>query len=150
MACSSNVMDKIEMESLGQKGGDVDNTGPIIKYYQATELIPSPKPPLHQLLKKEPAAWAFVQISSGVLNVGLGVVFAVVFPIENLLLTLFRVPIVTGLLFLMAGLMSTLLHRRPGLLQVEILILCVTLLDMIISGVLILFINTEKRRHEKE
>lgn len=34
--------------------------------------------------------------------------------------------------------------------QVEILVLCVTLLDMLVSTVLILLINAEKRRHEKK
>ncbi|XP_047664464.1 uncharacterized protein si:ch211-269k10.4 isoform X2 [Tachysurus fulvidraco] len=59
-----------------------------------------------------------MQISSGILSIGLGVVFAASFPIDGLLLTLFRVTIVTGILFVAAGFFSLMLHRNPRLLQI--------------------------------
>lgn len=172
------------MEDHSARRGHREDEGPLIKHYRVSELIPAPELPLHQLLKREPAVWAAVQISSGVLSIGLGVMFAVSFPINHLFLILFRVPIITGILFLIAGLFSMLLYRHPTILQmcfhsnifclvvaaigavllcvdlvgkeknlehqVEILVLCVTLLDMLVSTVLILLINAEKRRHEKK
>ncbi|XP_053467073.1 uncharacterized protein si:ch211-269k10.4 isoform X2 [Ictalurus furcatus] len=191
MACVNLSMDV--MEDHSERRGHRDDEGPLIKHYRVSELIPAPELPLHQLLKREPAVWAAVQISSGVLSVGLGVMFAVSFPINHLLLILFRVPIITGILFLTAGFFSMLLYRHPAILQmcfhsnifclvvaalgavllcvdlakhnaipdnekqekklqheVEALVLCVTLLDMLVSTVLIFLINAEKRRHEKK
>ncbi|XP_066502000.1 uncharacterized protein si:ch211-269k10.4 [Hoplias malabaricus] len=165
------------------KGSDVD---PLIKYYKATTLIPAKPLPLHRLLDKQPAAWASVQIVSGILSFGLGAVFAVEFEIHNLFLTLFRVPLLTGIMFLLAGCLSSLLHKHPGLLQVcfasnvlclvvaligavllcvdfatmvpedsvkyqvEIVVLCVTVLDIVVSAVLIFLIHIEKRNIEKD
>uniref|UniRef100_A0A3B1K9B0 Si:ch211-269k10.4 n=1 Tax=Astyanax mexicanus TaxID=7994 RepID=A0A3B1K9B0_ASTMX len=141
---------------------------PLIKYYKATTLIPDKPPALHRLLDKQPAAWAqSVQITSGILSFGLGVVFAVAFGMEELLLTLFRVPILTGIMFLVAGFLSNLLYKHPGLLQIcfhsnilclvvaavgvvllcvdlEVVVLCVTVLDMLVSIILIIFIRMEK------
>ncbi|KAG7318028.1 hypothetical protein KOW79_019063 [Hemibagrus wyckioides] len=186
MACANFAMDLIDDHSA-RRGAQGDE-GPLIKHYRVSELIPAPELPLHQLLKREPAIWAGMQISSGVLSIGLGIMFAASFRIEDLLLTLFRVPIISGILFLVAGFFSIMLYRNPGLLQmcfhsnvlclalasigfvllcldlskpvhlqhhpisyqVEILVLCVTLLDMIISTVLIFLINAEKRRHRKK
>ncbi|KAI5092458.1 hypothetical protein C0J45_18089 [Silurus meridionalis] len=192
MACANFAMDVIEGSS-GRRDGEGDE-GLLIKHYRVSELIPSPKLPLHRLLKREPAVWAAVQISSGVLSVGIGVMFAASFGIADLLLTLFRVPIVSGVLFLFTGVLSMLLYRHPTLLQmcfqanifclamamlgavllcvdlggkkthvksndesgselyhqVESLVLCVTLLDMLISFVLVLLICAEKRRQEKK
>ncbi|KAG9283812.1 uncharacterized protein si:ch211-269k10.4 [Astyanax mexicanus] len=156
---------------------------PLIKYYKATTLIPDKPPALHRLLDKQPAAWASVQITSGILSFGLGVVFAVAFGMEELLLTLFRVPILTGIMFLVAGFLSNLLYKHPGLLQicfhsnilclvvaavgvvllcvdlaknqedlrlkVEVVVLCVTVLDMLVSIILIIFIRMEKLNLEK-
>lgn len=181
------------MEDHSERRERRDDEGPLIKHYRVSELIPAPELPLHHLLKREPAVWAAVQISSGILSIGLGVMFAVSFPINHLLLILFRVPIITGILFLTAGSFSMLLYRHPTILQmcfhsnifclvvaaigavllcvdlpknnvdsearnpgreleheVEILVLCVTLLDMLVSIVLIFFINAERRRHEKK
>ncbi|KAI5611882.1 hypothetical protein C0J50_0550 [Silurus asotus] len=96
MACANFAMDVIEGSS-GRREGEGDE-GLLIKHYRVSELIPSPKLPLHRLLKREPAVWAAVQVSSGVLSVGIGVMFAASFGIADLLLTLFRVPIVSGVL----------------------------------------------------
>ncbi|KAK3541352.1 hypothetical protein QTP86_023085 [Hemibagrus guttatus] len=184
MACVNFAMDVIDDHSA-RRGAQGDE-GPLIKHYRVAELIPAPELPLHQLLKKEPAIWAGMQISSGVFSIGLGIVFAVSLEIDDLLLTLFRVPIISGILFLVSGFFSIMLYRNPGLLQmcfhsnvlclftavigfvllcvdlskgtlldwiphqVELLVLCVTLSDMIISTILIFLINAEKRRHRKK
>ncbi|KAL6462363.1 hypothetical protein MHYP_G00287850 [Metynnis hypsauchen] len=185
MARASIAMDVIEEDP--RKHGrltDEDDSHPLIKYYKATTLIPDKPPPLHRLLDRQPAAWASVQITSGILSFGLGVVFAVVFGIDQFLLTLFRVPLLTGIMFLVAGFLSNLLYKHPGLLQVcfcsnilclvvasvgavllcvdlatpqpdklhfqvEIVVLCVTLLDMVVSAILIIFMHAEKRNVEK-
>ncbi|MCI4391148.1 hypothetical protein PGIGA_G00131060 [Pangasianodon gigas] len=183
MACVNFSMDVIEDPS-GRHGQQGDGS-PLIKHYRVSELVPAPALPLHQLLKREPAVWAAVQISSGILSIGIGIMFAACFKIDHMLLTLFRVPIISGILFLIAGFLSTLLYRHPALLQmcfhsnifclsvaaigavllfvdigknkatdlhhqVEILVLCVTVLDMLVSVVLISFIYAEKRRHERK
>ncbi|XP_047664323.1 uncharacterized protein LOC113634376 [Tachysurus fulvidraco] len=123
--------------------------GPLIKHYRVSELVPDPQIPLHRLMKREPAVWAAMQISSGILSIGLGVVFAASFPIDGLLLTLFRVTIVTGILFcfhsnifcLVISTIGTVLLcvdiNKSGLhhfvFSVEFLVLFVTLFDMLIS-----------------
>ncbi|KAI4894724.1 hypothetical protein NFI96_031719 [Prochilodus magdalenae] len=117
MARASIAMDIIE-EHPRKHGHGEEDSHPLIKYYKATTLIPDKPHLMHQLLDKQPAAWASVQISSGILSFGLGVVFAAVFGIGELLLTLFRVPLLTGIMFLGAGFLSNLLYKNPGLLQV--------------------------------
>ncbi|KAL7840362.1 hypothetical protein AOLI_G00256850 [Acnodon oligacanthus] len=180
MARAAIPMDIIEEDTrIHGRLTDEDDSHPLIKYYKATTLIPDKQPPLHQLLDRQPAAWASVQVTSGILSLGLGVVFAVAFGIDKFLLTLFRVPLLTGTMFLVAGFLSNLLYKHPGLLQVcfysnilclavatvgavllcvdlaepqpdklhfqvEIVVLCVTLLDMVVSAVLIAFMHAEK------
>ncbi|XP_072548596.1 uncharacterized protein [Salminus brasiliensis] len=181
MARANIAMDIIE-DKHGHQPGE-DDGQPLIKYYKATVMIPDKPPVLHRLLDKQPAAWASVQITSGILSFGLGLVFAVAFGIDKMLLTLFRVPLLTGIMFLVAGFLSNLLYKHPGLLQtcfysnilclvvaavgavllcvdlskdqdvlrlkVEVVVLCVTVLDMIVSAVLIVFIYLEKRNLER-
>ena len=57
MACADIPMDILgpeseeqEYEEAGEQRGEL-----LIKYYQATELMPAPKGPLHDLLLKQPA-----------------------------------------------------------------------------------------------
>ncbi|KAI7806230.1 uncharacterized protein si:ch211-269k10.4 [Triplophysa rosa] len=156
---------------------------PLVKYYRASEPLPGVKPVLHNFLRKGPASWAAVQASSGILSVGIGVMFAASFDINFFLLTLFRVPIVTGILFILTGIMSNVLYRHPELLQtcffanivclivsvvgmillsidlgihvphkiqykMEVLVLCVTLMDTIIAAVLIFLIHREKQNQK--
>ncbi|XP_060756430.1 uncharacterized protein si:ch211-269k10.4 [Neoarius graeffei] len=181
MASVNFAMDTIEDHPRGHR----DDDGPLIKHYRVTELIPAKKLPLHRLLKREPAVWAAVQISSGILSIALGIMFAVYFQIQDILLTLFRVPVMSGILFLVAGVFSMLLYRHPALLQtcfhanifcltvatigavllcvdlakhniskiqheVEILVLCVTCLDILVSFILVYLIHAERRRDEKK
>ncbi|XP_067303982.1 uncharacterized protein si:ch211-269k10.4 [Pseudorasbora parva] len=167
----------------GAGAGGRGDEGPLIKYYRASEALPGTVPALHGLLKKGPATCAAVQTSSGILSFGVGVVFAASFGIDNNLLTLFRVPIVTGIMFVVAGILSNLLYKSPGLLQtcfvanivclavsglgvillaidlhpaadeiqykMEVLVLCVTLMDMLIAAVLIYWFYRERRDHKQ-
>ncbi|NP_001373326.1 uncharacterized protein LOC100150242 [Danio rerio] len=156
---------------------------PLIKYYRASEVMPAPVPALNTLLRKGPATCAAIQASSGILSLGIGVVFAASWDIGFNLLTLFRIPIVTGVMFVVAGILSNLLYKHPELLhtcfianilclcvsaigaillivdlqpggnqiqqKMEVLILCVTLMDIIIAGVLIFWFYREKRGPKK-
>lgn len=124
-----------------------------------------------------------IQSSSGILSFGIGVVFAASFGININFLTLLRVPIITGIMFVFAGILSNLLYKHPELLQtcfianilclvvsgigtillivdlhsgvntiqnkMEVLALCVTLMDMIIAAVLIYWFYREKRDHKQ-
>lgn len=164
-------------------GGRHGDEGPLIKYYRASEVVPGPVPALQRLLRKGPATCAAIQSSSGILSLGIGIVFAVSFGIGDYLLTLFRVPIITGIMFVFAGILSNLLYKHPELLQscfianivclvvsgigaillivdiqpggnmiqdkMEVLVLCVTLMDMIIAAVLIYWFYREKRDHKQ-
>ncbi|XP_056618157.1 uncharacterized protein si:ch211-269k10.4 [Triplophysa dalaica] len=156
---------------------------PLVKYYRASEPLPGIKPVLHNFLKKGPASCAAVQASSGILSVGIGVVFAASVEMHSIFLTLFRVPIVTGILFIFTGILCNVLYRHPELLKtcfvanigclivsavgvillsidlgtnssyeihykMEVMVLCVTLMDMIIAAVLILLIHREKQNQK--
>ncbi|KAK9961492.1 hypothetical protein ABG768_009277 [Culter alburnus] len=173
----------MEIRHEDSAAGGRGDEGPLIKYYRASEALPGAVPVLHGLLRKGPATCAAVQTSSGILSFGIGVVFAASFGINNSLLTLFRVPIITGIMFVVAGILSNLLYKSPGLLQtcfianivclvvsgigvillavdlnpvgnqiehkMEVLVLCVTLMDMLIAAVLIFWFYREKRDHKK-
>ncbi|KAJ8415832.1 hypothetical protein AAFF_G00403890 [Aldrovandia affinis] len=110
MACAS--IDIIEQEEV-EDGA----RSPIIREYCATELLPEKKLPLHNLLQKQPAAMGVIQIVSGITSFGLGVVLAT--RTSPLTLTvLFRVPIFTGLLFIILGMLSAVLHKYSRLLPI--------------------------------
>lgn len=94
------------------------------KQYQATELVPSDKPLLHDLLRKQPAVLGSVQVVSGLLSVGIGIVFAASQNIGASLFSLFRVSQLTGMLFIIAGLVSNLLFKYPELLSVSLMVNC--------------------------
>ncbi|KAG9337772.1 hypothetical protein JZ751_028271 [Albula glossodonta] len=175
MACASpSMMEMIERDE--EEGGPGQ---PLIRQYQPTELIPAKRLPLHNLLQKQPGAMGVVQIVSGITSFGLGVVLAAK---STLTLTiLFRVPILTGLLFFISGMLSSLMHKFSRLLpvcfavnigclcvagvgilfliadlslqssqvesrmigHVKALILCVTVLDVIITGILLFYLRKE-------
>lgn len=92
--------------------------------YQATELLPSSKPLLHDLLRKQPAVLGSVQVVSGLLSVGIGIIFAVSQSIGASLFSLFRVSQLTGMLFIIAGIVSNMLFKYPELLSVSLMVNC--------------------------
>ncbi|XP_040923689.1 uncharacterized protein si:ch211-269k10.4 [Betta splendens] len=97
---------------------------PVIQYYQASELMPEIKGPLHDLLQKQPAVLGSLQIVSGILSVGVGILFAVTQEMKESLFTLFRVSHLTGAMFFIAGVVSNLLFKYPTLLPVSFGINC--------------------------
>ncbi|KAI3360971.1 hypothetical protein L3Q82_013183, partial [Scortum barcoo] len=97
---------------------------PMVCHYQATEFLPEDKGPLHDLLKKQPAVLGSLQMVSGLLSVGVGVVFALTQDIGKSLFSLFRVAHLTGVLFIVAGIVSNLLFKYPALLPVSLVVNC--------------------------
>ncbi|XP_044214379.1 uncharacterized protein si:ch211-269k10.4 isoform X3 [Thunnus albacares] len=107
--------------------GDYDEPGEamsLIQYYQATEIIPDKQGPLHNLLQKQPAVLGSLQMMSGVFSVGVGILFAATQGMDQSLFTLFRVSHLTGILFIVAGVVSNLLFKYPGLLHLSLNINC--------------------------
>ncbi|XP_053182853.1 uncharacterized protein si:ch211-269k10.4 [Scomber japonicus] len=97
---------------------------PQMQYYQATELVPDKEGPLHSLLQKQPAVLGSMQMVSGVLSVGVGIVFAATQEMQASLFTLFRLSHLTGVLFIFAGVVSNLLFKYPRLLPVSLRVNC--------------------------
>lgn len=93
---------------------------PIMKYYQAAEMLPSKKGPMDELLQKQPAVLGSLQVVSGVLSLGVGIIFAVTQGMSKSLCGLFRVSYVNGILFICAGLVSNFLFMNPGLVSVSL------------------------------
>lgn len=88
--------------------------------YQPSEIVPAHKGSLHNLLKKQPAVLGSLQMVSGLLSVGVGIIFASTQEINDSLFTMFRVSHLTGLLFIIAGFLSNLLFKYPALLSVSL------------------------------
>lgn len=180
MACA-NVdlsIDAVELQPLRRR------EAAVTQQYQAMELLPCSKPPLHELLQKQPAVLGSVQVVSGLLSVGIGIVFAATQDISVSLFSLFRLSQLTGMLFIFAGIASNLLFTYPELLsaslmancgclcvtfvaapmiivdlaewnpnneflRMEMLVLCVLLLESSLSAVLCFWFTKEKRKHSK-
>ncbi|XP_062394020.1 uncharacterized protein si:ch211-269k10.4 isoform X1 [Sardina pilchardus] len=111
---------KMSMAITEHGDEDAEDRRPLVRHYQAQELIPPRRPVLHNLLDKQLSAWASVQAVSGVLSFGLGLVFASTVEFSSSLIILFRIPFLNGAMFFIAGLLSNLLHREPRLLPVSL------------------------------
>ncbi|XP_028281366.1 B-lymphocyte antigen CD20 isoform X2 [Parambassis ranga] len=116
MACADVDMD-IHGEELLLRGDQLEP--PVERYYQATEIVPDVEGPLHSLLQKQPAVLGAMQVVSGILSVALGILFSVTQDMNESLFTLFRVSQLTGFLFIIAGVASSLLFKYPALLTVS-------------------------------
>ncbi|XP_047454618.1 uncharacterized protein si:ch211-269k10.4 [Mugil cephalus] len=134
MACADIDMDILSDEEPLR--GDKRETT-IARHYQATEMIPENKGPLHELLKKQPAVLGSLQIVSGILSVGVGILFSVTLEMKTTLLTLFRVAHLTGGLFIIAGLISNLLFKYPALLTVSLAVNSGCIVVAVIGAILI-------------
>lgn len=122
MACADIDMDIHEADEGAQRGGQ--RPAVKVQHYQATELEPERKGPLHDLLQKQPAVLGALQMVSGFFSVGVGIIFASTLKMEASLLTLFRVSHLTGVLYIIAGFVSNLLFKHPGLLHVSLWVNC--------------------------
>ncbi|KAM8825969.1 uncharacterized protein ACB058_019424 [Synchiropus picturatus] len=96
--------------------------GPTAVRYEAAHMVPDARRPLHSLQSKPTAVLGGMQISSGFLSVGIGLMLAITQEIGASLITLFRVAHLTGLMFIFAGYVSNQLVRHPGLLHVSVLL----------------------------
>ncbi|XP_068591828.1 uncharacterized protein si:ch211-269k10.4 [Cebidichthys violaceus] len=110
---------------------------PTMRHYQALELMPDSKGPLHDLLQKQPAVLGSLQMVSGVLSVGVGILFAVTQEMQQSLFTLFRLSHLTGALFIIAGVVSNLLFKYPELLPVSLMVNCSCIVVAVVSACLI-------------
>ncbi|XP_044063350.1 uncharacterized protein si:ch211-269k10.4 [Siniperca chuatsi] len=179
MACADIDLDIHGADEEPRRAGQSEPL--MVRCYQAVELMPDDKGPLHDLLQKQPAVLGSLQMVSGLFSVGVGVIFAVTQKMEDSLFTLFRVSQLTGALFIIAGVVSNLLFKYPVLLTVsfmvnlgciivavvaaclisvdlahwhqeneqhlrmEVLELCVLLLEVFLSAILCFWFCKEKR-----
>ncbi|XP_033836959.1 uncharacterized protein si:ch211-269k10.4 [Periophthalmus magnuspinnatus] len=126
------------MEELPLRSGVRKRETEITKQYQATDLLPNTKPPLHDLLQKQPAVFGSLQVVSGILSVGVGILFAVTQHIGSSFCSLFRVSQLTGTLFIIAGLVSNMLFKYPELLLISLMVNCGCLLVAVVAASLII------------
>lgn len=120
MACADVDMDIHEDGDPHRRSGQRDPL--IIRQYQATEMMPDKEGPLYDLLQKQPAVLGSLQMISGFLSVGVGILFSVTQDMKQSLFTLFRLSQMTGALFFFAGLVSNLLFKYPALLSASLAI----------------------------
>ncbi|XP_037533134.1 uncharacterized protein si:ch211-269k10.4 [Nematolebias whitei] len=78
-----------------------------------------------------------LQVVSGLLSVGVGLLFAVTQNMQESLFTMFRVSHLTGGLFIIAGLLSNLLFKYPVLLTVSFAVNCGCIVVSVIGAALI-------------
>lgn len=135
MACANMEMDIVseEQRTLRAEGED----WAAVRQYQATELMPEVKGPLHDLLQKQPAVLGSLQIVSGFLSVGVGLIFATTQKMSQSLFTMFRVAHLTGALFVLAGIISNLLFKYPKLLHASFSVNCGCIIVAVIAACLI-------------
>ncbi|KAM8871245.1 uncharacterized protein AB9W97_017656 isoform 1-T3 [Spinachia spinachia] len=117
--------------------GAAQREEPVIKCYQALECVPDNKGPLHDLLHKQLAVLGSLQVMSGLLGVGVGVLFAVTQEMPESLLALFRLSLLTGTIFIFTGLVSNLLSKYPGLLPASLALNCGCIIVAVVSACLI-------------
>ncbi|XP_074539553.1 uncharacterized protein LOC141800713 [Halichoeres trimaculatus] len=122
MACADVDMDIHGDEEETHRAGRRES--PIVRQYQATELLPGVTGPLHDLLQKQPAVLGSVQVVSGLLSIGLGFLFALAQDMTDSYFTMFRVSHLTGILFVIAGIISNLLFKYPKLLPASFGVNC--------------------------
>lgn len=135
MACADIDMDIHEDRDPHTRSGQTDPL--IIRQYQATEMMPDNKGPLYDLLQKQPAVLGSLQMISGFLSVGVGILFSVTQDMKDSLFTLFRVSQMTGALFFFAGLVSNLLFKYPALLSASFAINCGCICVAVVAACLI-------------
>ncbi|XP_063735786.1 uncharacterized protein si:ch211-269k10.4 [Eleginops maclovinus] len=136
MACADVEMEIDEDE--GAPGRPLPREPPMMQLYQASELLPDQKGPLYNLLqKKQPAVLGSLQMVSGLLSVGVGIIFALTQEMEGSLFNLFRVSHLTGTLFIIAGAVSHLIFKYPELLSVSLMANSGCIIVAVVSACLI-------------
>ncbi|KAM4581148.1 uncharacterized protein PAE49_005773 [Odontesthes bonariensis] len=137
MACADVDLD-IQAEELPMAGRREAPPLPrLVQYYQATAMLPEEKGPLHNLLRKQPAVLGSLQMVSGLLSIGVGILFAVTQEMNQSFFTLFRVSQLSGTLFMIAGLVSNLLFKYPALVTVSLGVNCGCIVVAVVAACLI-------------
>ncbi|XP_061676661.1 uncharacterized protein si:ch211-269k10.4 isoform X2 [Syngnathoides biaculeatus] len=130
MACP-NVDMAIQEDGRGPRRGV--QKSPRVVRYQGRQVA--------KVGEDRGGAWTSVlgsmQVVSGLLSVGLGLTFAVSLVMTQTLLTLFRVSHLTGVLFIIAGLVSNMLLRYPVLITVSLTLHKACILVAIVAVALI-------------
>ncbi|XP_051922239.1 uncharacterized protein si:ch211-269k10.4 [Hippocampus zosterae] len=119
MACSDVKM-AIQEDEQGLCTDD--DKLPRLVRYQATKVGEDETEVLHDLLQMKTAVFGSLQVVSGLLSVGIGLTMAVSLMINESLVTLFRVAHMTGMLFIIAGVVSSVTIRYPFLITVSLVI----------------------------
>ncbi|XP_019729186.1 uncharacterized protein LOC109518028 isoform X1 [Hippocampus comes] len=119
MTCSDV---KMEIQEDEQGLCTDDDKLPRLVRYQATKVGEDETEVLHDLLQMKTAVFGSLQVVSGLPSVGIGLTMAVSLRINESLVTLFRVAHVTGMLFILAGVVSSVLIRYPVLITVSLAI----------------------------
>ncbi|KAM3615124.1 uncharacterized protein V6R79_023745 [Siganus canaliculatus] len=158
MACGDADMDIHGEEDEGEPGC----REPLRTWcYQPSEIVPTNKRPLHHLLKKQPAVLGSLQMVSGLLSFGVGLIFASTQQINDSLLTMFRASHLTGLLVslmvncgcIIVAVVAVCLISVDLALQntkhdehykMEVLELCVLGLEVVLSAILCFWFSKEK------
>ncbi|XP_061530913.1 uncharacterized protein si:ch211-269k10.4 [Phycodurus eques] len=112
MACADVKMDIQEDDQCQCQDAQ---KWPRMVRYQATKFSEDQNGTLTSVLGS-------LQVVSGLLSIGIGLTFAVSMVMNQFLVTLFRVSHVTGTLFIIAGVVSSMLLRYPVLLTVSVTI----------------------------
>ncbi|KAI4811108.1 hypothetical protein KUCAC02_014028 [Chaenocephalus aceratus] len=134
MACADVDMDIDENEGTP---GRPPREPQMVRKYQALELLPDDKGPLHDLLQKKPGVLGSLQMVSGLLSVGVGIVFAVTQEMQGSLINLFRLSHLTGALFIIAGVVSNMIFKYPELLPVSLMVNSGCIIVAVVSAGLI-------------
>ncbi|CAN9514291.1 unnamed protein product [Ophioblennius macclurei] len=137
----------IQVEDEFQHAGPRE--APVLRYYQASEMLPDRRGPLHKLMEKQPAVLGSLQIVSGILSVGVGILFALTSEMGKSLFTLFRVSQMTGVLFIGSGLVSNLLFKYPVLLNVSLVANCSSMVVAAIGACLICVDLSHPQEHKE-
>ncbi|XP_077432344.1 uncharacterized protein LOC144058028 [Vanacampus margaritifer] len=117
MACSDVKME-IQEDDQGLCK-DVEKLPRVVRY-QATMVGEDETRALHGLLQIQTSVVGSLQVVSGLPSVGIGLTRAVSLTMNESLVTLFRVSHLTGMLFIIAGIVSSMLIRYPVLITVSL------------------------------
>ncbi|XP_057689824.1 uncharacterized protein si:ch211-269k10.4 [Corythoichthys intestinalis] len=116
MACSDV---KLEIQDEQDLCRDIDKCPQVVRY-QVTRFLKDERHAVPDHIHI--AVLGSLQVVGGLLSVGIGLTFAVNLAMDQLLVMLFRVSHFTGILFIVAGVVSFMLVRYPGLLPVSLVI----------------------------
>ncbi|XP_077384174.1 uncharacterized protein LOC144022881 [Festucalex cinctus] len=146
MACSNVKMEIQEDDQHLCK--DVEKLPRVVRY-QATKVEDDEKRALHDLLQFQTSVVGPLQVVSGLPSVGIGLTRAISQTINHSLVTLFRVSHLTGMIFIFAGVVASMLIRYPVLITVCLAINRACIVLAIVAMGLITADLTQRAREQK-